>query len=526
MPIKPHGNSIEHYRNKLEKRRQERSRLFVKSLNEPKRQHSLTDNVRLEIEKAMLRHLNDPLMDLPISSDDILFKLKLNFKEYEINYELINKYLFKYSTTYQFIKILEVTSKRKDPEDDSKQYKILSVDSERIGSYLKTILKDETCYNNFDSSNKSTVTNSKLTKELLNNKPVDFLENLLSHPSVVEFESRKSKNMLNNLLMTQTTSEKLEMESFKSIKSHVQEYCPYGTKEECFRNHYNKNILHKKCEKIHFKRILKQHTDISLGDCSFLNTCYNINNCKYIHYEVDMEDVNPEITLNSQSINNTKSLHNYPPQWVQCDLRSFDMNVLGKFAVIMADPPWDIHMELPYGTMADEEMKKLDIPSLQDDGYIFLWVTGRAMELGRECLKEWNYERVDELIWVKTNQLQRIIRTGRTGHWLNHGKEHCLVGVKGKPNPELFNKAIDCDIIVAEVRATSHKPDEIYGVIERLSPGTRKVELFGRPHNVKPNWITLGNQLDGVRLIQPEVVQRFKTKYPDGNCMPQITSKD
>ena len=25
------------------------------------------------------------------------------------------------------------------------------------------------------------------------------------------------------------------------------------------------------------------------------------------------------------------------------------MAVLGKFAVIMADPPWDIHMELPYG---------------------------------------------------------------------------------------------------------------------------------------------------------------------------------
>ena len=51
----------------------------------------------------------------------------------------------------------------------------------------------------------------------------------------------------------------------------------------------------------------------------------------------------------------------------------------------------------------------------------------RAMELGRECLKLWGYERCDELIWVKTNQLQRLIRTGRTGHWLNHGKEHCLV---------------------------------------------------------------------------------------------------
>lgn len=38
-----------------------------------------------------------------------------------------------------------------------------------------------------------------------------------------------------------------------------------------------------------------------------------------------------------------------PPQWIQCDLRFLDMTVLGKFAVIMADPPWDIHMELPYG---------------------------------------------------------------------------------------------------------------------------------------------------------------------------------
>ena len=51
---------------------------------------------------------------------------------------------------------------------------------------------------------------------------------------------------------------------------------------------------------------------------------------------------------------------------------------------------------------------------------------------------------------------------------------------------------------MAEVRATSHKPDEIYGIIERLSPGTRKIELFGRPHNVNPNWVTLGNQLDGI----------------------------
>lgn len=73
---------------------------------------------------------------------------------------------------------------------------------------------------------------------------------------------------------------------------------------------------------------------------------------------------------------------------------------------------------------------------------------GRAMELGRECLQIWGYKRVDELIWVKTNQLQRLIRTGRTGHWLNHSKEHCLVGVKGNPQ---INRNLDCDVLVAEV---------------------------------------------------------------------------
>lgn len=36
----------------------------------------------------------------------------------------------------------------------------------------------------------------------------------------------------------------------------------------------------------------------------------------------------------------------FPPQWINCDLRRFDYSVLGKFHAIMADPPWDIHMSV------------------------------------------------------------------------------------------------------------------------------------------------------------------------------------
>ncbi|KAF9423361.1 hypothetical protein HW555_001170 [Spodoptera exigua] len=32
-------------------------------------------------------------------------------------------------------------------------------------------------------------------------------------------------------------------------------------------------------------------------------------------------------------------------------------------------------------------------------------------------------------------------------------------------------------------------------------------------------WITLGNQVDGVRLVDPDLIGAFKKRYPDGNCM-------
>ncbi|CAL1265656.1 unnamed protein product [Larinioides sclopetarius] len=353
-----------------------------------------------------------------------------------------------------------------------------------------------------------------------NSKDTDTIENLLSLPSAREKETKKLGEEILDLLSKPTAKERSLVEQFRSQGgAQVQEFCPHGTKDECTKV----TDANQPCNKLHFKKIIQKHTDESLGDCSFLNTCFHMDTCKYVHYEVDYSSVSqiskihkPEKSDSPLPPDGSKPIL-FPSQWIQSDLRYFDMSILGKFAVVMADPPWDIHMELPYGTMSDDEMRHLNIPSLQDEGLIFLWVTGRAMELGRECLQLWGYERCDEIIWVKTNQLQRIIRTGRTGHWLNHGKEHCLVGVKG--SPKNINRGLDCDVIVAEVRATSHKPDEIYGIIERLSPGTRKIELFGRPHNVQPNWITLGNQVEGVRLIDPMLIDVFKKKYPDGNCM-------
>jgi mRNA (2'-O-methyladenosine-N6-)-methyltransferase len=67
-----------------------------------------------------------------------------------------------------------------------------------------------------------------------------------------------------------------------------------------------------------------------------------------------------------------------------------------------------------------------------------------------------------------------------------------LVGVKtvydedgNMKFPSWANRGLDTDVVVAEVRETSRKPDEIYEIIERMCPGGRKVEIFGRKHNAR-----------------------------------------
>ncbi|GMJ06289.1 EMBRYO DEFECTIVE 1706, mRNAadenosine methylase [Hibiscus trionum] len=347
------------------------------------------------------------------------------------------------------------------------------------------------------------------------------LEALLNKKSFKEMQKSKTGEEILNIINRPTARETAVAAKFKSKGgSQVREYCSALTKDDCRRQ--SGTFL--ACKKVHFKRIIAPHTDISLGDCSFLDTCRHMKTCKYVHYVLDQtqDDLGPEKPLKPPRAEYCSEVELGESQWINCDIRNFRMDILGQFGVIMADPPWDIHMELPYGTMADDEMRNLNVPALQTDGMIFLWVTGRAMELGRECLEQWGYKRCEEIIWVKTNQLQRIIRTGRTGHWLNHSKEHCLVGIKG--NPEI-NKNIDTDVVVAEVRETSRKPDEMYPMLERISPRTRKLELFARMHNTHAGWISLGNQLNGVRLVDEGLRARYKAAYPHIEVQPSSPPK-
>lgn len=123
-------------------------------------------------------------------------------------------------------------------------------------------------------------------------------------------------------------------------------FCKHGTREKC----YEKSKLVGACRKVHFKKIIFPHTDETLGNCSYLDTCRHMECCKFIHYRIDEIDEmnNPEfLTLKAQNIENLRKEEDNPPQWINCDLRDFDFRIFQNFCnVVMMDPPWDIHMNV------------------------------------------------------------------------------------------------------------------------------------------------------------------------------------
>lgn len=139
---------------------------------------------------------------------------------------------------------------------------------------------------------------------------------------------------------------------------------------------------------------------------------------------------------------------------------------------------------------------------------MMIWLTARTLERARGALRAWGYRVDDEIIWIKLNQLKRTIVTGRTGHWLNHSKEHLVVGVKG--SPAWLRQGVDLDYIVGNSREALRKPDEVYDVVERMvGRHARKLELFGRQHNTRAGWMTLGAQVNGTHVVEPEVAARL-----------------
>ncbi|KAK4532764.1 hypothetical protein CCYA_CCYA13G3621 [Cyanidiococcus yangmingshanensis] len=196
--------------------------------------------------------------------------------------------------------------------------------------------------------------------------------------------------------------------------------------------------------------------------------------------------------------------------YINCDIRYFNLFYLrecvGNFDVVLIDPPWRIaggqrtstpngpmftnnQWAVNYQTLSNEEILDLDVGCLSNSGLCFIWVVSSQLPTGMECLHRWGYEYIDKITWVKKRRGKLHVSHGY--HFM-HSSEICLIGIK---RPCEFIGKVSNDVIFAEVREKSRKPDELYHIIEAMLPGTTKIELFARNHNLRKGWLSLGNEL-------------------------------
>ncbi|MGW2120159.1 MT-A70 family methyltransferase [Streptomyces sp. NPDC001758] len=167
-------------------------------------------------------------------------------------------------------------------------------------------------------------------------------------------------------------------------------------------------------------------------------------------------------------------------------------NVPRRFRTILADPPWDIQQkggrgaERHYPLMTLERIKAMPVAELaEDDAHLWLWVTNATLREGYDVAESWGFTVRSPLTWIK-------FRLG-LGVYLRNATEHLLFATRGKA-PVQFRAQPTW--ITAPVQDHSHKPEEQYPLIERLSPGPY-LELFARrrPPSNSP-WFVWGNQID------------------------------
>ncbi|KAL9642803.1 hypothetical protein ABK040_009878 [Willaertia magna] len=199
--------------------------------------------------------------------------------------------------------------------------------------------------------------------------------------------------------------------------------------------------------------------------------------------------------------------------YINCDLRYFNLSSLGKFNVILVDPPWRVvqsrpqesmmfsntNFRLNYNTLSYQEIQDIDVGILCDQGFCFLWVMNSSLQFGLNLLNHWGFTYIDRIVWVKKTKKNEQIFVG-TGYYFLHSTEIVLIGVKHgstKKNGQKLQyiSKVSNDVIFSKIGIQSQKPNDLYEIIENMVPGTRKIELFARNHNIRKGWLSLGNRL-------------------------------
>jgi len=150
-----------------------------------------------------------------------------------------------------------------------------------------------------------------------------------------------------------------------------------------------------------------------------------------------------------------------------------------------------------YPTMSWDDLAALPVQQLaRGDAILFLWACWPTLRESIALLEQWGFRYVTGGAWHKRTKHGKS--AFGTGYVLRSATEPYLIGTLGSPltarNVRGVIETEDLDIIDAEARGHSRKPDAQYDYCQRLSPrALRFAELFGRQR--WPGWDVWGNEV-------------------------------
>jgi len=162
---------------------------------------------------------------------------------------------------------------------------------------------------------------------------------------------------------------------------------------------------------------------------------------------------------------------------------------VNSYKTILADPPWDIEQGGALGAikhyplMTIHEIAALPVADLvADDAHLWLWTTNAALEQAYSVVRTWGFVPRSLLTWFKPYM--------GLGVYLRNCTEQLIFATRGKAPILVRNQP---NWLFAIRQGHSHKPEEIYSIIERCSPGPY-VELFAR--RKRSGWDAWGNEVE------------------------------
>jgi N6-adenosine-specific RNA methylase IME4 len=163
-----------------------------------------------------------------------------------------------------------------------------------------------------------------------------------------------------------------------------------------------------------------------------------------------------------------------------------------KFRTILADPPWEVNQagargaSRHYALMTLKRIKAMPVGDLAEpNAHLWLWVTNSVLREGYEVAEAWGFTVRSPLTWIK-------FRLG-LGVYLRNATEHLLFATRGNAPVNFRSQPTWINVPVQD---HSHKPEEQFALIERVSPGPY-LELFARrrPPSTAA-WSVWGNEVD------------------------------